>query len=235
MIPSTILNNQYVRLGITLFVGITIGALFYPTKRIEEKISQQYQQQISQLNQQHATEVSSLNDKYTKSSQDYSALKSQTDQKIASLNLQITAANSSKKTTIYKIVKPDGTVIERVVSESDNSSSSETISQVQAEYQQKISDIQKQDQQVSDQKIADMQKTFDSKEQTYQQTIASYQEQKTVSVNQKRFSLEGGILTNSYYYGHTTMDLWGPMFIGLQGEYKDATNANFGAGLGIRF
>ena len=49
MALADLLKNEYIRGGLILAVGITIGVLFYPSKRVEEKVSQKYEQEITAL------------------------------------------------------------------------------------------------------------------------------------------------------------------------------------------
>lgn len=230
---SAAMNNVWVRYILILLLGITVGAVFYPTKRIDEKISQKYEQQISTMKEQHNTELKEVQESLIKSEQQTAQVQTDSEQKIFTLTTQISELKSKKKQTTYKIIKPDGTVIERTTSEEDVDNTSSTVIQAQQEYQIKIDSLTTQLKQESDQKITKIQSDFTVKEAAYQQTISSLQSSKTVSVNQKQFGLEGGMLTNRDYYGHITMDVWGPMFIGIQGEF--GTDSKAGAGIGIRF
>lgn len=239
-IPSVVLNNIWVRYILILFIGITVGAVFYPTKTIEEKTSMKYQQEIDTLNQQHSQEVKTLNDQINKQASDSKSYKEQSDKKINSLTTQITNLSSKQKTVHYKLIKPDGTIEERDYTENDIDKSSQTVTKVQEEFKQKIDSIEKKWSQIHETRVAQLQKEFDAKSATYQQTIESLQTSKTVTVNPKHFGVEGGVMTDRDYYVHANADLWGPVFVGLQSEFKsgssdaDAQN-RFGLGLGIRF
>lgn len=240
MNPVELLNNQYVRYVLLLLIGITIGALFYPTKKIEEKISQKYEQQISSLKEQHSQELKTAQtnlDKVTSESKQYHE---QTDLKISSLTSQVTELRSKQKISTYKLIKPDGTIEERSYTENDIDQSTKTVTKIQSEFKQKIDSIEQKWSKIHEQKVTELKKQFDSKEQVYQQTIASYEKTKTVSINEKTFGIEAGMMSDKDYYAHATMDLWGPVFIGLQGEIKSQLGNNvgenrMGAGIGLRF
>ena len=204
MNPLDLLKNDYVRGVLILLLGVTIGALFYPTKKVEEKVSQKYEQQISQIKSEFQT------------------YKSVSEEKITSLTSQVTELNTHQKIVYVKVVKPDGTVEIHKTTEKDTQESDSKSSQVTQD------------------KITQIQSEFASKEKTYQETIATLEKSKTTSVNEKRFGIEVGMMSDKDYYAHATMGLWGPLFIGLQGEVKlqngaEPADNRIGAGIGINF
>lgn len=228
-----LLTNIYVRYILILIVGITIGVIFYPTKSVVEKTSKKYEQEIATLNEQHSQELKVVNESLDKSEAENKSLYEETDQKISSLTIQLSELKSKQKITTYKLVKPDGTVVERSFTENDVDQTSNTVTSVQQEFKQKIDAIEVKWSKIHEDKVTQISKEFDAKEQAYQKTIVSLQTSKVTTVNQKQFGLEGGILTDRGYYGHVTMDLWGPVYVGLQGEFGIDSKA--GAGIGVRF
>lgn len=44
-----LMKNELFRGALILLLGVTIGVIFYPSKQIEEKVSQKYEQQIISL------------------------------------------------------------------------------------------------------------------------------------------------------------------------------------------
>jgi uncharacterized membrane-anchored protein YhcB (DUF1043 family) len=229
------LNNQYVRYFLILFVGVTIGALFYPTKRIEEKITQKYEQQISSIKEQHSKETKELTDKFELTVKTEKTKVEESERKISKLTSEVKNLQSKQKISTYKIVKPDGTIEERTFTETDVNESTKVITKVQEEFKNKITQIENTYAKVHRERVENLKKEFDSKEQQYQKTISELQKSKTVSVNEKSFGLEVGVLSNKDYYGHATMDLWGPVFVGVHGQMGQNNNNALGAGLGIRF
>jgi hypothetical protein len=166
-------------------------------------------------------------------SNQYSSYKTETDSKINDLTTQVTNLKSHTKTTVYKIVHPDGTVEERITSVNDTDSSDQITQQMQQEWQQKTDQaVQTVTQQFQTQ-ITTLQSQWASKEQSYESKIASMSETKTVTTNPKNFGIEAGLLTNGDYYGHVTYDIFGPVFLGATGNFGPESSA--GIGLGIRF
>lgn len=231
------LKNEYIRGGLILLIGITIGVLFYPTKRIEEKMTQKHQQEISILKEQHSKETQDIVEKYAASLKENKELRAESELKISKLTSEIKTLQSKQKTATYKLVKPDGTIEERTFTESEVNESSKVVTKIQEEFKTKIEQIETKYATIHAERVASLKRDFDSKESEYKKTIDELQKSKTVSVNEKRFGIEAGITNEKNYYGHATMDVWGPTFIGVHGQVGANGNDanNMGIGLGLRF
>ena len=232
---ADLLSKEWVRLVGVLLIGITIGALFYPTKKVEEKITQKYEQEISNLKEVHAKESQDLVEKYAASLKENKELHVQTEQKISSLTSELKNLQSKQKTSYYKLIKPDGTIEIKKFSESEVNESSKVVTSIQQEFKTKIDQIESRYATIHKERVEKLQKDYDSKESEYKKTIAELTKSKTVSVNEKRFGLEAGMMSNKNYYGHATADLWGPVFIGVHGELGTNNDNKLGAGIGLRF
>lgn len=229
-------NNKLVQFVLVLLVGITIGAVFYPTKHIEETLTSKYESEIKTLKETHSKELQTEHDKLTKTSEEFSSYKSESSKKISSLTTEVKTLQSKQKTAYYKVIRPDGTIEIKKFSESEVNESSQVVTQIQEEFKQKISSIENKWETIHKEKVASLQKDFDTKEQDYQRQISELKTTKIVDVNPKRFGLEGGMLTNKDYYGHATMDVWGPFFVGVHGQMgQGADTGLIGAGVGLRF
>lgn len=237
MMLNDLLQNQVIRYIMALIVGVTVGVVFYPSKKIEEKVSLKYEDEISSLKETHQKEISKQQEEYTKLSTEYNSYHKESESKISSLITQVSNLKNSKKTTYYKIVHPDGTVEIRKTLESESESSTEISSQIQKEYQQKVDDLNKSLQETHDNKISELQKQFDSKEQDYKHTIEDLQKTKTTTINEKHFGVSVGILSDKSYFGDVNVDVWGPLYLDMFGSYGPNTNNSslLGIGGGIRF
>ena len=218
---------------LVFIAGGIVAGILYPTKHVEEKVQKTYEQQIATLNQQHSQELATQQSSYQKLTSDYSSYKSETDAKISSLTTEVTNLKTHDHKTFYKIVHPDGTVEERASDTSDSQEQQQVSQQVQQEYQQKLEDDVTKLEQVQADKIASMQKEWDSKEQSYQQQISSFTSSKVVDTNKKDFTIDVGGLTSLDYYGHVTYNVFGPFVLGLQAQFGSSPAA--GAGIGLRF
>ena len=231
---ADLLSKEWVRLVGVLLIGITIGVVFYPSKRIEEKSTSKYEQEIASIKEVHSKELKEVNDKYSSSLLENKELHVQSEKKISSLTTEVKNLQSKQKTSYYKIVKPDGTVEIKKFSESEVSESSSVITQIQQEFKNKIDQIDTKYATIHKERVEKIQKDYQSKEQEYQKTIAELTKSKVTTTNEKRFGIEAGMNQDKDYYGHATADLWGPVFLGIHGEIKK-DDSKLGAGIGIRF
>jgi hypothetical protein len=232
---TELLSKEWVRLVGVLLLGVTIGAIFYPTKRIEEKITQKYEQEIATIKETHQKEVDSVQEEFLKVASEYHSYHDEMEKKVSSLTVEVKTLQSKQKTAYYKIVKPDGTIEIKKFTESEVNESSKVITQVQEEFKRKVESIETKWQSIHETRVTQIKKEFDSKESEYKKTIEELSKSKTVSVNEKRFGLEAGMLSDKNYYGHATADLWGPVFVGVHGELGPNNDNKLGAGVGLRF
>lgn len=231
---ADLLSKEWVRLVGVLLIGITIGVIFYPSKRIEEKSTSKYEQEIATLKEVHSKELKEVNEKLSTVNIEKKELHEQTEKKISSLTTEIKNLQSKQKTSYYKIVKPDGTIEIKKFSESETTESSSVITQIQQEFKTKIDQIDTKYATIHKERVEKIQKDYQAKEQEYQKTIAELTKSKVTTTNEKRFGIEGGMMQDKSYYGHATADLWGPVFLGIHGEInKD--DSKLGAGIGLRF
>ena len=232
---TELLSKEWFRLTGMLLIGVTIGAVFYPTKKIEEKLTYKFQQEISSLKEVHAKEVQEVAEKYTASLKENKELHIESERKISKLTIENKNLQSRVKTAYYKLIKPDGTIEIKKFTESEVSESTRVVTQIQEEFKTKIDNIETKWSEIHEERVAKLQKDFDSKESGYQKTIEELTKSKTVSVNEKHFGLEAGMMSNKNYYGHATADLWGPVFVGVHGELGANNDNKLGAGIGLRF
>lgn len=231
-----LLSKEWVRLVGVLLIGVTIGAVFYPTKHIEEKMTAKHQEEVALLKESHSKEVYELNEKYVASVQENKQLHIESEQKITKLTNEVKTLQSKQKIATYKLIKPDGTIEERTFTESEVNESSKVVTSIQEEFKTKIDQIETKWSTIHQERVSKLVKDFDSKEMEYKKTIDELSKSKVVTTNEKRFGVEAGIMNDKNYYGHATMDVWGPTFVGVHGELGQNGDGNkLGVGLGLRF
>jgi len=231
-------NNQWAQFLLVLLAGIAIGAIFYPTKHIEERERQKHELETKTLNETHAKELSQVRDTLDKTTQEFKSQLSESEKRITKLTTENTTLKSSNKTAYYKIVRPDGTIEIKKFTESQVDESRQVITSIQEEFKQKVASIETKWEKVHQERVAAIQKEFTSKEESYKHQIDELEKSKVVDINKKSFGAEVGVLTNLNYYGHVTYDIFGPIFIGLHAQFgltPSAPGAAGGAGLGLRF
>lgn len=231
-----LLSKEWFRLLGMLLIGITVGAIFYPTKKVEERLTKKHQEEIQILNEKHAKETTDQYEKYVSVLQQEKTYREESERKITKLSEENRTLKSKTKQSTYKLVKPDGTIEERTFSESEVNESSRVVTKIQEEFKTKVEQIETKWSEIHKERVTKIQKEFDSKEQQYKKTIDELQYSKTTTVNEKHFGIEAGYTSSKKYYGHATYDMWGPIYIGIHGEAnKEFNDNNLGAGIGLRF
>jgi hypothetical protein len=228
------LKNEYIRYVLILLLGITIGALFYPTKRIEEKLSFKYEQEMSSLKELHSKETSQLIEKFDSSLKEQKQLHSESEKKVSKLSEEVKSLQSKQKTSYFKLIKPDGTIEIKKFTESEINESTKVVTQIQEEFKTKVDQIETKWSEIHKEKVIKIQKEFESKEANYKKTIEDLQKSKITSINEKTHSIEFGVQSDKSYYGGVSMDIWGPFSLGVSSTIG-STPAVLGVGLGMKF
>ena len=231
-----ILNNPWVRYTLTLVVGVTVGAIFYPTKNIEREIESKYQRQVETLKE----ERNYIQEKYSaelnreiKSNIEY---RKQTEQKISSLRTENTRLQSQMKKRKLKIVKPDGTIVEETFEESQTEVVSQVVTSIKQEYSQKVQSIENKWKRVHERRIRDIKASYEKKIAEKENVISSLKKKEEIEINPRSFSIGVGALTDGNYYGNASYDIFGPVFInGHFDTNKEFNDNRAGIGFGLRF
>jgi hypothetical protein len=230
------IKNPYFKYPALLITGIAIGVVFYPTKNIEEKLSQKYKEDLKLFTQQQESITSSVLEQKTKLSEEYKQYRSETEQKVSELTIRITTLQSRQSTSYFKLVKPDGTIEERQFSESEVNESSQVVTQIQQEFKQKVESIESKWEKIHTERLEKIYKEFSLKEETYLTKISELEKSKITTVNPKSVGVEAGYNSSSQFYLHSTFDVFGPVFFGGHlSTDKDFDDKNVGAGIGVRF
>lgn len=233
-------QNELFRCGCFVLIGVAIGAIFYPTKRIEEKLYKEHQKELTQAKEQYQKEVFNEREQVSKLKEELSSLKLEYSIKVVKLESQIKELNSKQKTSYYKIVRPDGTIEEKRFTESEVNESTKVVAKIQSEFKAKIDSIEQKWSSIHKERLSLIKKEFDSKEQSYLKEIDVLKKSKVTEVNKKHFSAEVGVDYKLRYYGHVTGDLFGPVFMGVHAgglsfTYPSDTDLSAGVGFGIKF
>jgi uncharacterized membrane-anchored protein YhcB (DUF1043 family) len=228
-----ITSSPILRYIAILIAGVAIGALFYPTKRIEERVSSKYEEEITHLKQEHEQSTKKLTEELTKTKEQQTHITRDYEQKITQLTTQISHLKSSTKTSYYKIVRPDGTVEIKKFSENDVSESTTVITQIQQEFKEKIDEIEVKWEKIHKERVEKLHHDYSAKEAQYQSKISELEKSKVTEINPRKLGLELGLLSNRDYYLHANADVFGPLFIGVHSQI--GLYPSLGGGLGIRF
>jgi hypothetical protein len=235
-IIDLIKSNQLIQFTLVFLLGITAGTIFYPSKKIEERVSQKYESEIKSLKEVHSKELQESQELFLKTAQDFKIYHDESERKISKLTTEVKTLQSKRKTAYYKLVKPDGTIDIKKFTESEVNESSKVVTEIQEEFKQKITSIENKWKTIHKERVTKLAREFDSKEESYKKEISELKKEKITDINPKKFGIEAGILSNKDYYGHATMDFWGPIFVGVHGQMDaSSTSGLLGAGVGLRF
>jgi hypothetical protein len=212
---------------------MAIGAIFYPTKRIEEKLKIRHEEETKSLKEQHSKEVEKIQDLYVETARSYREYHDESESKISTLKTEVRTLKSKQKTAYYKLIKPDGTIEIKKFSETEVDESTKVVTQIQEEFKRKIDSIEQKWTDIHKSRVSEIKKEFTLKEEQYKHRIDELEKSKVTEINKKSFGVEAGVLLNKNYYGHVTYDILGPIFLGIHGELGVSPTA--GAGLGLRF
>ena len=235
-IKEFISNNRWAQFVLVGVAGIAVGALFYPTKHIEETITQKYEEILAKEKLQHSDEMSKTTEDFLHQLKTSLAQTKELETKISSLTTEVKNLKSKQKTAYYKVVKPDGTIEIKKFTESEVTESTKVITQIQQEFKEKIATIETKWETIHKQRLQEVKSSFDLKEKEYQSKIAEYESKKVVDINPKKAGLELGATTKGAVYIHPSYDIFGPLFLGVHVEgAPNGSEFGAGAGVGIKF
>lgn len=233
-------QNRFVQLGIALAAGITAGVNFYPHKVTEEKIreqvKQEYELKIEESEARHSVETKELKDKLETEQRSRREYEQEVSRKVEKLVQENTTLKQSMKKQKFKIVKPDGTVIEKEVEESNIEATQTIVTQVKEEFTRKVKEIEDRFKKVHEERVIKLKAEFEEelkKARSEVKTVEVIREiEKRVEVNKKALRPEIGITTNKDIYFHGTYNLWGPAFVGggVSGTDRSFGEARIGIG-----
>lgn len=228
-----IANHQWAQFVLVFVVGVGVGALFYPTKHIEERVKQKYEEQSAKVAEEHKKEIASIQESFDKQIQSYKSVVAEKESKLNQLTVQISNLKKSQKTTYYKIIKPDGTVEVRKTSDSESEESTQIVTQIQQEFKEKVASIENKWETLHKQRVSEIKTEYSKKEEEYKKKISTLESEKIVDINPKKYGIEGGITTQRSTYLHVNADVFGPFFVGAHASTGNENS--LGAGIGFRF
>ena len=233
---NKILSNKYVQWFLILAVGVAIGAVFYPSKTIDRSSESHYKQEIQRLQ----NENKKIQSKYSLQLEEEKRMSIQyqksSSEKISSLKQENTQLKQRVKERKIKIVKPDGTIMEETYKESETELISKIVTDIKKEYNDKVSSIENKWQSIHEKRVKSIKEQYSKKIEEKDSIIASLKKEETIKVNQRKFGIAAGVMSNGNYYSNTSYDVFGPMFLNLQLQSNKSFNqSSAGFGLGIRF
>lgn len=231
-----ILSNKYVRYLVTLGIGVTIGAIFYPSKSIDREIETSYQKKIEKLQEEKFSlqkEHQEKMHKYLKESLEFEVSLRKKYESVKTENKQL---QQKIKEKTLKIVKPDGTIVEETVKESETEVVSKIVTEIREEFNTKVKSIENKWETIHTDRVTKIKQEYEKKLKEKDETISTLKKKEKVEINKKNFGLAFGVLDNKSYYTNGSYDIFGPVFLNMHFQSDEQFNEKRGGiGFGVRF
>lgn len=230
-----IIKNRYVQLVSCFAIGAAVGVIFYPQSRTEERMKLAYENKETELRASHRLELTQAAEDISKEEATHKEYREETSKKLDKLTVENSTLKQSMKKQKLKIVRPDGTIIEKEVEESNSESTKTVITEIREEFDRKVSSIENKWKKIHEERISSIKKEFDEKLEKAKSENKVVEKEKIVEKNSKKLRTELGYTSKKDYYNHNSYTLWGPVFMGagLSGTEKDLKEVH--AGIGIEF
>lgn len=226
-------NKEWARYILVLVAGIAIGAIFYPTKNIEETIEQKYEHILERTRAEYENRISDLKDVHQTEIRDYSKKNEALQSRFSLLVNENNTLKSKQKTSFYKLVKPDGTVEVKKYTESEIDESNRKVTAIQLEYSKKIQEIESKWEKIHLERVSKINESYKMVSADYERKIQELEKKTVISTNPKKYGIAAGYLTSNSYYMSGEADVFGPVYLQVHGQ-TGQDNA-LGAAIGLRF
>jgi hypothetical protein len=217
---------DWFKISTSLLLGIVVGVIFYPSKTITEretlKLKESYELKISEIQKTHTEETKALSEKLIAEESARKSLEMESSKKLEMLTQENKSLKQSSKKQKFKLVKPDGTIVEKEMEQSNSEEVSNIVSSIKEEFNQKVKSIEERWKKVHEERIAELKKKFDKdieKARSEQKVIEkTVEKEKIVEVNKKKLRPEVGASYDGTKdvkgYFHLSYPVAGPVFIG---------------------
>lgn len=235
-----LLNNKYAIPVVALLAGIVIGAIFYPSKSITREETARYEAKIEKLE----TEKREIEKEMKSTVSDITELNhiriTEKEKKITSLRTENTHLKKKTKERIVKIIKPDGTITEEIVRESDTEVVSQIVTNIKQEFNEKVTSIENKWKKVHTKRVVTIRDTYEKKLAEKQHIIDTHTKKETIKINERKFGISIGYTNDDNYFSSVTYDMAGPLFLDLHLDTNlrapnDGGRNQVGIGIGLRF
>lgn len=216
--------------GIIGFVlGGFVATILLPSKTTIETMEKKHKLEISELQKKNET----LNEMLVKQENRHVEYQEETAGKIDKLTVENSRLRQSVKKRKFKLIKPDGTIIEKEYEESETEQATQVVTQVRQEFDRKVKSIENKWVKIHKERVVLIKQEYEKKLKEAKEENKS----KETKVNEKKIIVEVGVEKDKELYIHSIYNLWGPFIIG-SGSSIDAntkTIEDLRIGVGINF
>ena len=241
---ASVLKNRYFQLVAVSAISLVVGYQLFPSKELTEEVEsrtkkdlqEQFETKIKEVKQSHKEEIESISSREKSLKTEVESLKSR-------VNILVTEnrkLSESSKRSRFKIVKPDGTIVEREFEESKKEEITSVVTEIREEFDRKVSSIETKWSQIHKDRLTRVvekhSKQIDELKKSHLKEIEEIKSLKEVKINPKKLGLDI-LINNKLHYGlGFKYNLMGPFYV--RSSYLLSNNEALESvtlGLGISF
>ena len=211
------------------------GGVLYPSKTIDERVRQTYQEKIDKLTTEKSTlqiehalkEIAQFKQSLIK--------QEEINKKVSVLKIENRSLREKTKERWFKLIKPDGTIVEKRYRESDKQETSKIVTSIKEEFTRKVKSIENSWKRIHKEQVTKIKEQHSKEIAEKKEIIAKLDKHKVTKINERKFGLAVGMMSDRDYFSNISYDIAGPFFIDLQIESNGSDSNSAGIGIGIRF
>jgi hypothetical protein len=222
-----------------LAIALIVSAL-YQKKQISEykETNERLEVQKHSLTELYESSSKSMQEQFKSKEEVYKNKIEEVNNKIHTLSIENTYLKKSTKTQILKIIKPDGTIIEKELHETSSEEQRQLVTEITQEFNTKIASIETRWMTIHQERVEEIKKDYDLKIENLQKenrVLKSVSHTETTIGSDRKLGLGLGLTKNMDYQFHGKYSVIGPLY-GLSTIDMDGFSVrSFSLGLGWEF
>lgn len=223
-----LIKKRSVQLLLAALVGAALSAAL-----ASKSTSYRYEKTLEEQRSRYERQLKTLNEQLASSEAELERYISESSRQLAMLKQENRRLRTSMKKNRLKIVKPDGTIIEKEYEEAKSDEVTSVVTSIKEEYVRKVRSIESKWKKVHLKRIAEIKKEYEERLKKRTKVV----ERKTVKINEKKIRSEVGLSSERTVYTHTTYNFAPPFFIGGGSSFRldDRNFHEIRIGVGMEF
>jgi chromosome segregation ATPase len=239
-----IIKNRYLQLGLALVIGAVVGYSLFPTKEIREQTRESTKKELTtEFNQRLKYEVETRESALKINREEVKKSRKKIEEFNKTINLLKTENSQlreSKKKSRFKLVKPDGTIVEKEFEESNREEITSVVTEVREEFTRKVASIENKWKTAFEKKLTEVREEHRKELEEAKKTVEVVEKEKIVEkeviINPRRFGVDGNVSNELNYGVGVQYDLLPPLYIRGQYDFSgDKVFEEVSVGVGISF
>lgn len=222
----------------TIIIGSVIAVLGVGLLSIQKTISYFKEEYRSSIAEEYSRENTSLRQQLQHQKQSYetqlSSLSLELKDKESKYESQIKDLRTKIRISTIKVVKPDGTIEERKIEQSEVVDLTASIEETRREYSVQLREQEQKLRIEQEHTISQLSLEWTQERSKLESEIAVLKESKQTSINPRQLRVEAGLMSTLNPYIHFNYDLTSPLFVGTQVE-RSSNEYDVGIGIGVKF